>query len=134
MARLSINLPAIYGDHHVLEVRQILLELPGIDEIYVSSCFQVVEIIYDASQLDEDTIIAKLEAAGYSDDWKIPSEPGVPVYGIDGNDTYLRHTAAYQQTRQVIGFAQDVKGSERALWPCPGMGVIRDQDGGENDG
>lgn len=128
MARLSLNLPAMYGDHHVLEVRQLLLALPGIDEVYASSCFQVVEIAYDPDQVNENTITAALTEAGYFDDWQVPAETGVPVYGINGNNTPLRHTVAYQQTRKMVGFAHDVKEAGRALWPCPGMGVIQHRD------
>jgi copper chaperone CopZ len=66
MEKLSLELPAMYGDHHVTEVRRILLELPGVEDVYASSGFQVVELIYDAGQLDADTIMARLEEARYS--------------------------------------------------------------------
>jgi hypothetical protein len=40
MNTLTLELPAIYGDHHVLEVRRILFELPGIEDVYASSNFR----------------------------------------------------------------------------------------------
>ena len=30
MQKVTYETPALYGDHHVLEVRRILLELPGV--------------------------------------------------------------------------------------------------------
>jgi hypothetical protein len=134
MERLSLDLPALYGDHHVLKVRQLLLELPGIEDLYVSSCFRLAEIVYDPSLLDEQAIKAKLEAAGYLDDLSTPAESGVAIYGTETAQRYLRHTATYQQTGQVIGFAQVVTDYGRPLWPCPGMDVVNNQHKGEHDG
>ena len=44
MEEVQIHVPAMYGDHHVLEVRRILLELPGVLDVYASSCFQTVQV------------------------------------------------------------------------------------------
>ena len=41
MKTLSLELPAMYGDHHVIEVRRILLEIDGVKDVYASSSFQV---------------------------------------------------------------------------------------------
>jgi copper chaperone CopZ len=126
MEKLSLNLPTMYGDHHVTEVRRILLETPGIEDVYASSCFQIVEISYDAGQIDAGKIQEILEDAGYSEDFPIPLEAGVAAYGQESGNgqTFFRHTAAYEQTSSTVGFAQQVGYSGRPLWPCPGMGVI----------
>lgn len=134
MERLSLDLPTLYGDHHVLKVRQLLLELSGVEDLYVSSCFRLVEIGYDPSLLDEETIRMKLKAAGYLDDLPVPSESGVAIYGTENAQRFLRHTATYQQTGQVIGFAQVVTDYGRPLWPCPGIGVVNKQHEGEHNG
>ena len=45
METKSFEAPALYGDHHVSEVRRILLELTGVNEVYVSSsAFQIIEV------------------------------------------------------------------------------------------
>ena len=31
MQKVTYETPSLYGDHHVTEVRRILLELPGVD-------------------------------------------------------------------------------------------------------
>jgi len=126
MQTLTINLPAMYGDHHVTEVRRILLDMPGVQEVYASSCFQVVEVTYDPAKVSADAITARLGKAGYLQDLVTPVE--VPAAfdptSAKGN-TFFRHTVAYEQTKQVIGFAQRVTWHGRPLWPCPGMDVIK---------
>lgn len=129
MEEVQIQVPAMYGDHHVLEVRQILLDLPGVEAVLASSCFQTVQVTFDPARIGREAITAALGAAGYLQPLQIPVEPGVPAYGRTRGDAYFRHTAAQEQTKQVIQFTQRVAYSGRALWPCPGMGVIsRDKE------
>jgi hypothetical protein len=67
----------------------------------------------------------KLDEAGYLGEWTVPIEAGATAYHAEaGLKPYFRHTAAYEQTRLVVSFAQNVSYLGRPLWPCPGMGVI----------
>ncbi len=133
MEKITIELPILYGDHHVIEVRKILLALPGVVDVYASSAFHVVEVTYDPSQINDLQIKMKLDEAGYLGEWSIVSEPGEKV-SQQGGDRFFRHTAVYEQTKQVISFAQQVPYIGRPLWPCPGMGIIKtmDEDKSEN--
>jgi copper chaperone CopZ len=124
MQEVQINVPAMYADHHVIEVRRVLLELPGVVEVYASSCFQIVQVKFDSEQVEQETIHAALETAGYLEPLSIPAEGGVPAYGSNREDQFFRHTSAHEQTKQVVQFNQQVAFSGRPLWPCPGMGVI----------
>jgi len=47
MEKFVINLPAMYGDHHVTEVRRILMGLPGVSSVFASSAFKSAEISFD---------------------------------------------------------------------------------------
>jgi len=125
MAKLILQLPSMYGDHHVIEVQRILLGLSGIKDVYASSAFYTAEITYDPSQIDPDTIQSTLSAAGYGDDPAIPAEISSRFDSEPTVQPYFRHTTAYEQTNATVGFAQTVTYSGRPLWPCPGMGVIR---------
>jgi copper chaperone CopZ len=124
METLTLELPAMFGDHHVIEVRRILLELSGIENVYASSSFHLVEVSYDPDKVSSEDITAKLEAAGYYGEMPIPIESGAPSYQQEGS-TYFRHTEVYENTRQVISFAQKVDAASRPLWPCPGVGAIK---------
>ena len=125
MNTFSIELPALYGDHHVTEVRKLLLELPGVDDVYASSSFRVVEVSYDPTKVSAEVITKTLDEAGYLGELPIPAESGQAEYGRGNGQTYFRHTSVYENTRQTVSFAQSVSYSGRPLWPCPGMGPIR---------
>ena len=121
----EISVPAMYADHHVKEVRRILLELPGVEDVYASSAFKIVEVTYDPEQTSLEAIESALDQAGYLGELPIPQESGKAVTEANGEGTYFRHTAAYAQTDQTVGFGQEVVIPSRPLWPCPGIGVIR---------
>jgi len=125
MQKVTFETPALYGDHHVTEVRRILLELPGIVDVYASSAFQVIEVTYDPEKINDLEIAVKLDAAGYLGEWTVPFEAGATAdHAVEGQKPYFRHTAAYEQVRSVVTFAQNVSYLGRPLWPCPGMGII----------
>ena len=123
---ITYNTPILFGDHHVLEVRRILLELPGVKDVYASSAFRIVEVDFDDEETTEAQITTALDAAGYLADWTAPTESGMAaVLETDRALTYYRHTEVYETTRQVVSFAQRVNYSGRPLWNCPGFGVIK---------
>lgn len=118
----SVNFPLsmMYGDHHVLAVRQLLCALPGVLDVYASSSFQIVEITYDEAEASPDTFQAVLAEAGYLEALSVPVEVGATPAGEEARP-YFRHTAVFAQTGQAIGFAQKLPETTRPLWPCPGM-------------
>lgn len=124
METLNLDLPALYADHHVIEVRQLLLALPGVGDVLASSSFQMVEVTYDENEIDADAIKAALDEAGYLHELAVPLETGAPAQENGGTNTYFRHTAAYEQTGTAVSFGQNVAYAGRPLWPCPGLGVI----------
>ncbi len=124
MKTLTLDLPTMYGDHHVVEVRRLLLEIPGVHDVYASSGFQIVEVEYDESKLDAAVIKARLDENGYLGELVMPVEKGAIGDRQNGDKPFFRHTAAYTQTGQSVNFAQKVPFSGRPLWPCPGMGPL----------
>ena len=129
MEKTIISVPAMYGDHHVLEVRRILLQTPGVEDVNASSCFHAVEVSYDPTKLGEKEIAAKLEEAGYLGELSVPAETATPASETNGKEkTFFRHTTAYEQAKQVVSFEQEVRPTGRPLWPCPGMGIIKHAD------
>lgn len=125
---VTFNTPSLYGDHHVLEVRRILFELPGVEDVYASSAFRVVDVTYDTEKIDEASIAKQLEEAGYLGEWLLPSETGAAAYlESDKSLAFFRHTEVFETSRQVVSFAQRVNYSGRPLWNCPGFGVIKNK-------
>lgn len=123
--RFSIELPAMYADHHVVEVRRLLGALPGMSDIYASSAFRVVEGCIDPAQTSLEAVLDVLQKGGYMGEFASPAETGVAVEQGSGKTKDFRHTAAYVQTRSAVSFGQNVAYFGRPLWPCPGMGVIK---------
>lgn len=127
MKNLTLEVPAMFGDHHVIEVRRILLETPGVDDVYASSSFHTIDVSYDPQTVDEAEIRRKLEEAGYLGEWSLITEAVKPAENGSGKGKHFRHTAVYEQIKEV-SFAQVVGQVGRALWPCPGIGVIKGMD------
>jgi copper chaperone CopZ len=118
----------MYGDHHVIEVKRLLSELPGIRDVYASSSFQVLELQFDENQVTPEVIKAKLEEAGYLGELAIPIERGANAQATEDEKPFFRHTAALEQVAEVVGFAHQVPYAGRPLWPCPGIGTPKRTD------
>ena len=128
MKTITYDVPAMYGDHHVLEVRRLLLELDGVKDVYASSAFQVVEIKYDPEVISENGIEGMLTEMGYLGEWALPVEADASTYlEADRSESYFRHTEVFETSKQVVGFAQNVSYAGRPLWNCPGIGVIKSE-------
>ena len=123
MEKITFELPFLFGDHHVLEVRKLLNALPGVTNIYVSSSFHTVDVDYDPAAINVEQITAGLEEAGYLGEAEMPVEKGVTSEG-GMNTPYFRRTNIYENTKQVTSFTQNIGFSQRRVWPCPGMGAI----------
>lgn len=123
MKKHTFDVPALFADHHVQEVRRILAGIPGVQDVYASSAFQVIEVEYDESLTNDLEIAMKLDEAGYLGEWTAPIEIGVFQAEKD-SQPFFRHTEVQVTSRQVVSFAQNVSFSGRPLWTCPGIGVV----------
>ena len=117
MQKVTYPAPALYADHHVLEVRKLLTVLPGVVEVYASSCFHVIEVSFDPDQVSADSIHARLEAAGYLANLTSASENTEPFP--------KRQSTGYDQVRATVSFGQTVSVQGHSAWPCPGMGLLK---------
>jgi copper chaperone CopZ len=122
---VTIEIPTMYGDHHVLEVRKILQEIPGVQEIYASSCFGVVQVTYDPTLTNDLEIKLRLDNAGYLGEWTMPAEFASAEVKNAEQPKYFRHTEVFETTKNIVSFAQNVSYTGRPLWPCPGMGALK---------
>ncbi|GAB4460621.1 MAG: hypothetical protein OHK0041_24820 [Anaerolineales bacterium] len=127
MQTKTFEAPALYGDHHVMEVRRILLGLQGVVDVYASSAFQTIQVTFDPEKIQEGTIEARLRETGYLDELPIPAEPGGAVRKAEDKDAF-RHTAVYETVKNTVAFAQRVPYRGRPLWYCPGMGAVKAEE------
>ncbi|RME82302.1 MAG: copper chaperone [Caldilineae bacterium] len=124
METATFSVPAMYGDHHVKEVRRLLLELPGVEDVYASSAFQVVEVTYEPGKVSPEAIETVLDKAGYLDELPVPKETDKPATEAEREEVFFRHSTAFEQAGPVVTFSQEVPTGGRPLWPCPGLGPI----------
>jgi copper chaperone CopZ len=128
METLTVDLATMYGDHHVTEVRRILFDIPGVEDLYASSSFHQVQITFDKKKTSEKEIMEKLEKAGYIGELPVEVEkPGARPSNED-QPPFFRHSTSYPQTKKTVGFMQKVSYQGRPLWPCPGMGPLKVKD------
>ena len=128
METTTFDLNMMYGDHHVIEVRKLISSIPGVEEIYASSCFQVLEVSFDESKVDAGTIEEELKKAGYFGEMTFPVEAGTGSTASNGKKPFFRHTAVLEQTGDEVSFAQKAPYEGRPLWPCPGVGALKDDE------
>ncbi len=126
MKTKTFEAPALYGDHHVTEVRRILLEIEGVSDVYASSAFQTIEVTYDETKINDLEIAVKLDEAGYLGEWTVvPIEMGEAAQQGDGTKPFFRHTTTYETIKHTVSFAQRVNYQGRPLWHCPGIGAVK---------
>jgi copper chaperone CopZ len=65
MEQLLVTLPAMWADHHVLAVRAVLAESPGVESIEASAKDFTVNIGFEPSTTSADALRDALAAAGY---------------------------------------------------------------------
>jgi len=123
----TFEVPALYGDHHVTEVRRILQGLTGVSEVYASSAFRVIEVTFNPEKISAEEITKQLENEGYLGELPLISETGIAVEKKDG-DGVFRHTTIYETIKGTVSFAQSVDHATRPLWPCPGLGPVKQSD------
>lgn len=65
MEKLVLNLPTLYADHHVLTLRQVLLGIEGVSEVYASSAWKQAVVTYDPAKAEPGAIEKATVDAGY---------------------------------------------------------------------
>jgi copper chaperone CopZ len=116
--------PALFGDHHVTEVRRILFNLKGVEDVYASSAFRAIQVAFDEKQTSHDQIRQALSESGYLDDLALMGETGQAAQRSEA-DGFFRQSAVYETMKKTHTFQQKVPYSGRPLWNCPGMGVVK---------
>ena len=66
MEDLILEVPSLYGDHHVLRVRDALTALEGVGDVYASSAWRQVIVTFDPKKIKAAEIEAALSQAGHA--------------------------------------------------------------------
>jgi copper chaperone CopZ len=68
--QLTHNVPGLWADHHVLKVRDALVDLEGLEQVEASAKDRTLTLLIDPARLDAARVADHLAAAGYP-----PGEP-----------------------------------------------------------
>jgi copper chaperone CopZ len=121
MNKLQLELPAMYGDHHVLAVRHILLSIEGVAHVWASAAWCTIEVEYDSDKVSPEQIEQRLADEGYTQPTPAPVLPS-------DDERARRFTVSIGEAGKQVSFAQQVpEAGGRPLWPCPGMTPWREE-------
>ena len=105
----SISLPTMFGDHHVVQVRQIVTALPGIKDIRASASRRKLSVTFNRAQLTLEALCAALAKGGFA--------PGAAAAEALGTGEHLPIVAAADQVD-----IREVKYTPPpAFGVCPGL-------------
>lgn len=105
MKRMIFSVPAMYADHHVLRVRQALLDLAGVQQVVASAARKAVSIEFDEQALTPEKLQETLAQAGYASDQQA-MVAATPKPSVDGSAWYLilqRTTKTEFKDREMAG-------------------------------
>lgn len=101
----SISLPAMFGDHHVVQVRQIVTALPGVKDIRASASRRRLFVTFNRAQLTVEALCAALAQGGFA--------PGAAAAEAVGSGDHL----------PIVAAADQVEVREAKYSPPPAFGV-----------
>jgi excisionase family DNA binding protein len=118
MERRSFHIPNMYGDHHVLHVKQLLKQLDGVEDTLASAAFQEIDVTFDPDVVSDGDIEAALAGAGYP----AGSRNGFSNVGL-AEDSVPRHAKAFSEamTRSDSSKWKLPAWRSTGAMPCPGF-------------
>lgn len=110
METITLKLPTMYGDHHVMRVRQVLGALPGVAKVLASAAELRLSVSFDPAQLSPDTLEAVLIEHGYP--------PGEILESVIAFMDEIHRVIAMQHTQAVPAWKYS---PPPAFGACPGL-------------
>ena len=87
MEKATFSIPAMWADHHVLDVREALGQVSGVKEVLASAMYKDVLVKYDPANVTPDALEGALTEAGY-EIAKAPDLPTHPERTDDSSDWF----------------------------------------------
>jgi copper chaperone CopZ len=87
MEKVTFNIPAMWADHHVLAVREVLGQTTGVEEVLASAMYKDVLVKYDPTAVNPEALSVALAKAGY-EIAKTPELPSFPERTEDVSDWF----------------------------------------------
>ena len=102
MSKAAFTIPALWADHHVLAIRDLLGALPGVSNIASSAMNKQVSLDFDSKATSPDAIAKALAAAGY-EPGEIPQAGPAPRQKAGWNGCGYRVTVTNMADQAMSG-------------------------------
>ena len=66
MEQVTLTIPALWADHHVITVKRLLSPISGVENVFASSAFKQVMVEFDAGKTSQAALVKALTDAGYA--------------------------------------------------------------------
>ena len=66
MKKITLTIPALYADHHVTRIKNLLSPIAGVQTVIASSAFKEVVVEFDEKKTSQDALVKALTDAGYA--------------------------------------------------------------------
>jgi len=66
MEQVTLTIPALWADHHVINVKRLLSPISGVENVFASSAFKQVMVEFDAGKTSQAALVKALTDAGYA--------------------------------------------------------------------
>lgn len=99
MEKALFSVPRMYADHHVLRVRRVLAQLPGVQDVYASAALKKVAVSFDPALTSAQAVQEALKAAGYGPD--DPLEFAQPPQNKEDNSFWYRLRPRVTRTNRL---------------------------------
>jgi copper chaperone CopZ len=118
MEKVTLNVPGMYGDHHVLAVRDILGKLPGVENIFATSAFKQVVVTYDSAKAKPADFESALATEGYLEELPWPEVTDAIKARQHGGSQFVVASGIAESVRFEAPPVNWGAGGPR---PCPGF-------------
>ena len=88
MEKVTLSIPTLWADHHVLAVRQVLGQVTGVTGVTASALYRDVQIQYDPAAVTPEALAGALSKAGY----QVAVDQPLPAHslGIDDSSAWFQ--------------------------------------------
>ncbi len=104
METIELTIPALYADHHVIKVKQLLSPLPGVQDVFASSAFKAVSIEFYSAKTSQAALVKALTDAGYAPgELEVVTPKGYGRFDPSWDTNGVRVTVTNQVDLQLSG-------------------------------
>ena len=104
METIELTIPAMFADHHVIKVKQLLSPIAGVEDVYASSAFKAVSVSFDPAKTSQAALVKALTAAGYAPgELEVVGPQGYGRFDPSWDTNNVRTTTTNQVDLQLSG-------------------------------